>query len=62
MEGLDGGPFVSVEAVAAPPRQRRRARRQFLRRLERCLAVLFVLIVSFVVAGHFIYLGLSMIG
>lgn len=62
MEGLDDGPFLSVQRLGPAPQCRRRARRQFLRRLERCLAVLFVLIVSFVVAAHFVYLGLSMIG
>lgn len=62
MEGLYDEAFISVQPVAASPRRARQARRMLRRRFERCLAAVFVLLVSFVVAGHFIYLGLSMIG
>jgi len=62
MEGLNDEPFISVQPVAASPRRARRARRMLRRRFERCLAAIFVLLVSFVVVGHFIYLGLTMIG
>jgi len=62
MEGLYDQPYVSIETRLSSPDRTRASHQQFYRRMERCLAVLFVLIVSLVVAGHFIYLGLSMIG
>jgi hypothetical protein len=62
MEGLYDEPFISVQPVAASPRRVKRARRMLRRRFERCLAAIFVLLVSFVVVGHFIYQGLSAIG
>ncbi len=62
MEGLYAEPFVSVGPLPPSPRRVRRARRMLRRRFERCLAAIFVLLISFVVAAHFIYLGLSAIG
>ena len=62
MEGLYDHPFVSVETNLPSPGRSKASRQEFMRRLERCLAAIFILLVSFVVAGHFIYLGLTMMG
>ncbi len=62
MEGLCGIPYTSVEPVVPSPARRKRNARAWLQRFERCLAAIFVLLVSAVVLGQLVYMGLSVIG
>ncbi len=57
MEGLYDEPYISIAPITPSPRRVRRSRRDFLERLEKCLAAIFVLLVSVVVVGQMVFLG-----
>lgn len=61
MEGLYDEPYVSVQTRLASPKRSKASRQEFYRRLERCLAAIFVLLVSVVIAGQLVYLAFSAI-
>lgn len=62
MEGLYDEPYVSVETRLTSPDQSKASRQDFYYRLEKCLAAVFVLLVSLVVVGQMVFFAWKSIG
>ncbi len=62
MEGLYDQPYVSIETRLTSPDRTKASRKQFYRRLERCLAAIFILLISLVIAGQLVYAGWAVRG